>query len=91
MFIIYLLLVIMGLIIANFVITYTLYSAVDRDMREQVDKIRLRAVDSSVRIRNCYEGMQKQLDNLEARCKSVVGKGKKRRAPEVKDEGRDKK
>jgi len=88
MFIIYLLLVLMGLIIANFVVTYALYSAIDRDMREQIDRLKHRLSDSNARMISLYEDIKSEFGSLEARCKKFVGRSKKSRAPEVKSEAK---
>lgn len=88
MFIIYLLLVVMGLIIANFVVTYTLYSAVDRDMRDKLDKERMSRSDMRVNLYEELHQLKGRLETVEARCKHIVGKGKKKRVPEVKDENK---
>lgn len=89
MFIVYLLLVLMGLVVANFVVTYTLYSAVDRDMREEIMRLKISISDNSANRIALYEELRSKIYDIETRCKSFIGKGKKRRTPEAKDEGKN--
>jgi len=88
MFIIYMLLVLMGLIIANFVFTYAINSATENNAHDRIHNLATKIGDIRSRLYDETETLRKRIDDLEARCKKFVGKGKKNRAPEVKSESK---
>jgi len=81
MFLVYLLLVIMGLVITNFIVTYLLYSSLEGEMNKEIDRLKVMMSDISAINISRYETLKSDLYSLETRCKKVVGRGKKKQTP----------